>query len=160
MCSRRVLCTTHPLWYFIHPLPFHRHPPFSTSSPFYPFILRLFLFCFFPIDFLTMFALTPLPLVFADPAATAVFAPAPRSLVLAEAATAAAVFADAPPPLVLADSATAAVFADAPLPLVFVDFATTTVFALAPQALLLADAAAAVVLQVLLKCWSSSSSGK
>ena len=65
----------------------------------------------FHLEFLTVFTLAPyrrrslctcsLPLVFADAAGTAVFAPAPHPLVLTEAA-AAAVFASAPLPLVFA----------------------------------------------------------
>jgi len=61
----------------------------------------------------TVFALVPLPLVFADAAAAATFTLVPLSLVLAEGATA-AVFAHAPHPLVLADVGAAADFALAP----------------------------------------------
>ena len=46
------LCTTHPHWDSIHPLPFHLHPPFSISSPFYPFFpFPFFFFAVFPLTF-------------------------------------------------------------------------------------------------------------
>jgi len=84
------------------------------------------------------------PLVLADTATAAVFAPAPPPLLLAEAA-ATAVFACAPLPLVLAEAAATAVFTPAPHPLVLAQAAAAAVFALAPLPLVLTEAAAAAV---------------
>jgi len=58
--------------------------------------------------------------VFADAAATAVFAPQPLPSVLAD-ASASTLCTVGPDPLVLAHFAAAAVFAPAPLPLVLAD---------------------------------------
>ena len=67
------LCTVHPHWDSIHSLPFHLHPPFSISSPFYPFLpFPFFLFCCLSLDLSTIFAFAPHALVLADAAAATV----------------------------------------------------------------------------------------
>jgi len=118
-------------------------PTFSYLIPQLPFC-SLFLFWCLTLDFSTIFALAPHPVVLAETATTAVLTLAPSPLVLAEAA-AAAVFAPVLLPLVLADAAAAAVFALDPLPPVLTDAAAAAVFALAPLPLVLADTAAATV---------------
>ena len=112
-------------------------PTLSTSFPLYPS---------FPFACSAVWLLTfrqslhvPLPLVLADAAAAAVFAPAPLPLVLAEAA-AVAVFTLAPLPLVLANAAAAAVFALDPLPLALAEATAAAVFTSVPPPLVFAHA--------------------
>ena len=135
------------------PFLFNPHPPLvlvscrtNTLSSFC-FLLPLFLpfaFCYRVLDLSTVFARAPPSLVLAEAAAATVFTPAPPPLVLAEAA-AATVFTRAPHSLVLADAAAATVFTMAPISLVLADAAAATVFTLAPHSLVLAEAAAATV---------------
>ena len=76
---------------------------------------------------------------------TAVLAPTPDALVLADGRSA-AVLALPPSPLVLADGRSAAVLALAPDALVLADARSAAVLALPPDALVLADARSAAVL--------------